>query len=373
MACGRVSAGPADYILEELTDPFMVPQFVLGRLRLIPLRPGAAASAAGGHYRLDVRNDELTARHVYSSELEWVRDPPKKGGAETDWSTDLAWTEGSSWADEVETVTAGAAPAVAVTVAGGAAPTRIFNDSFELALLQPGRRLRVENIRVVAGRARDGVQFSQCRRAAYTHLDLEQLPLSETHDAEGSALDLSGYVESSATANPHRHRLTLVVPATATVAEARLVVVGLARGLVARLARIRDGFAAAQKGPRPAAAVSAAAVSAVGWTEATLASGLREGRLLLAGETHTVGTLLMREAYPPAGGTALPAAGNALPAAGTHTPVAFCAYDINQQTGQLCLQLQHATEEPRVIVAALIALVHRRLLAIQRGLEAYVK
>jgi hypothetical protein len=236
------------------TDVFMLPQFVCRRIALLPLRAPLPLGAGALRLALDVTNTGAAPLTVYAGDL---------------------------------TVTAGAADP--------AAP--LYNPTTELAFLQPGARLVVRDIVVAAGFGRDDAVFNVARRAAFTHLDLEQHSDDAVRRADGVAADESGYLLSSLVADPRRHRLTVVLPATGDdPADARAVVADACVSVVDRLRLVEAAVLAAGQAGAPGGTSSR--VGAVArFDVVALESGLAEGHLRVPGETHTVGELLRRAVF----------------------------------------------------------------------------
>lgn len=216
------------------TDEFMLPQFVVQRIRLVPIRQGLPHGEWKGlRLALDVTNTTTDVLPVYTGDL---------------------------------------------TLTAGALSAPLFNPTFELAALQPGRRLVVRDIQVAQGFGGAHVSFQVARRTAFAHLDLEQWGDEDVRGPKGDARDLSGYRASCLVADPRHHRLTAVLPATtANPAEARAAFLAACANLRERLRLVETAVARLPAG---------AALDVGG--------GLRELAVDLPNETHTVGALLCR-------------------------------------------------------------------------------
>ena len=228
---------------EKTTEVFMLPQFVLQRIALIPLRARVPAEVVESlRFRLEASNKGEGVMSVYAGDM---------------------------------------------TLEAGELTEPLFNPTFRLATLQPGKTLAVHGIRVVAGHGRDDAAFAVARCAAYRHLDIPQHPEAETHDAAGAAVDDSGYKVSCLEADPRHHLLTAVLPATTAAcdAEARAV---FAEACACVRDRLRLAAAAFQGAPAGRQAA---------YAEVRLENGLSEGVLRIPGETHTVGEVIKRAVY----------------------------------------------------------------------------
>lgn len=272
---------PEDGVRTDLTtDPYMLPQFVNQRIELLPLNQVAAAKAAatGRRFELNARNATATTLVVYANELREI---------------------------------------------GPAGGELLFNKTFELAELQPGKCLVIENIAIAAGRGREHAMFQVATCGAYTHLDIAQYSDDEMRLESGAAADLSGYKESCLVSNPRSHELRFVLQATvaeSAKAAATSVLVAAAENIRARLRSV----AQAVEG-------GAAADGPVQYALNALDSGLSEGIVRAPGETHTVGELLRRAIFDSA------------------PDLAYADYSISEHENMLTLRL-HVSGDPSVVI-----------------------
>jgi hypothetical protein len=313
---------PDGFDTAQTSECFMLPQFVDQlRIALVPLRPQIPAEVAERlRLTLDVTNTGASATTVYSGDLE---------------------------------------------VAEGSMPEPLFNPTFELCTLQPGKRIVIRGIRVATGYGRDNAQFNVTRCAAFRHLDLPQHPEKETHEAGGAAVDQSGYMVSCLVADPRHHVLSAIVPATvANPAEARAVFVDACANIKDRLRLIlstveRRGAlyrdATAESPEELAASLRALSIRegpsrGVQYTVVQLESGLSEGILQVPGETPTIGELLRRAVYE-------------------LTPtISNITYDIVSHENRMILSLRHTEDVTKILLDAIrhgIATFD----AIQRGIR----
>ncbi len=125
----------------ETTDPFMTDAgYVLTRVRMVPLRPQISEGIVKGlRLALDVSNATGAAMSVYAGDL---------------------------------------------TVVAGELDGPLFNPTHELAFLQPGRVLRISDIRIAEGYGSQDAAFAMGVRAVARPLDLPEAPRAEPH-AEG--------------------------------------------------------------------------------------------------------------------------------------------------------------------------------------------
>lgn len=240
---------PGGFNNELTTDPFMLPQFVGGRIACIRLRPQIPADIiAGLRLKLDVSNNGATPLDVYAGDFEVVE---------------------------------------------GAMPEPLFNPTTKLAFIQPGKRIVIDGVRISTGYGRDNGVYNVACRGAYSHLDLEQYSAAEMCEENGVAADCSGYKESSLVANPRHHLLTATLPATtANLAESRAVFADACANIKERLRLIATTVERRSEAPS-----GGFAHRGVQYTAVALEAGLSEGILQVPGETHTIGELLCRTIY----------------------------------------------------------------------------
>ena len=288
------------------SERFMLEQMVVMNIELIPLWQAAAAALVGAlQLELKVENATAAARVIYAGDLR---------------------------------------------VAAGALPAPIFNPTFAIAVLQPGKTLVVEGISVAAGRG--AAPFHVACRAAYRHLDLAQHSDAAVRLEEGdtsgaapvSACDASGYLESSLVADPRAHELRLTLPATTegtAAADVRAVIAAAAADVRARLRAAADAVAGA--------AGDAGGAGAARFRVAPGAGGRPEATLVVPGETHTVGELLRRAVCD------------------THPEVAFAAHTVYERR----LTLTVRADDPAAVLAEAAAMaieafdeIHRAALAL---------
>jgi DNA-directed RNA polymerase subunit L len=274
------------------TDVFMLPQFVVQRLELIPLHQLAApqAAAAGLRFELNARNASAAPLTVYAGDLRMVAP--------------------------------GGAGATAYTHKGA-----LFNPTTEIAVVQPGKTLVVEDISIVAGRGHAMFQVATC--GCYTHLDIAQYSDEEMRLEAGVAADLSGYKESCLVSDPRSHQLRFTLQAT-DAATARAAAVATLAAVCENLrARLRLVAAAVEGGAaEPASAVSYAALA--------LEGGLLEGVVRAPGETHTIGELLRRAIFD------------------TAPEVAVVAYSVSAHERALTLTVRATTDVGTIITEAVL-------------------
>lgn len=272
---------------DSTTELFMLPQFVNQRIELMVLHQSAAAkaAAAGVKFELNVANASAVPLTVYAGDLR---------------------------------------------VTAGNLPAPIFNPTFELATLQPGRTLVVTEIGIAAGRGRDHAMYQVACRGAFRHLDLPQHTEDEMRLETGIAADNSGYRVSCLVADPRSHELRFTlgaVTADCAEADAKATIVAACENICARLRLVLGAIDSAAGAGLPAA------VGAMQYTTVALESGLTEATLSAPGETHTVGELLRRAVYDSAA-------------------VSYVAYAVSSHEKRLTLTLRAAGDVAAVLAEA---------------------
>jgi len=317
--CLRVP--PEGFDSELTTDPFMLPQLVSQlNIHLLPLRPQIPAEVVKAlRLGLDVTNRGTSALTVYSGDLE---------------------------------------------VTEGAMPDPLFNPTFTIAVLQPGKRIVIRGIYISSGFGRDHAAYQVARRGVTRPLDIPEYPESDTHDAPtfgadgapltGAAADWSGFRVSCLVADPRRHLVSAVLPATGPdPAAIRAVFADACANVKDRLRLVvsaveRHARAGAQVGAAPG---QEAARAGVQFTVVQLQEGLSEGILQVPAETHTIGELLRRAVHD-------------------LTPnLVFASYEIVSHENRLHFTVRHTEDVVRVILRGAQHCI-ATFEALQRGITA---
>lgn len=300
---GRALQVPVDgFDAEATTEVFMLPQFVNQRIALLPLRPQIPADVVARlRLRLDVSNRGTSLLTVYAGDLEVVEGPM---------------------------------------------PEPLFNPTFALCTLQPGKRIVIRDIHISTGYGRDNGAYIVARRAAFRHLDIPQYETKDTHDADGVAADWSGYKVSSLVADPRHHVMTATLPATtANPAEARAVFADACANVRERLRLLASTVE--RRSDTPVESTG----RGVQYTVVQLEAGLVEGILQVPGETHTIGELLRRAVFD-------------------LTPdIANVSYTLVGHENRMNFTLRHTEDVTRILLGAIRHSI-ATFEAIQRGIMA---
>lgn len=283
---GRCLTVPPDGFDADLTtDVFMLPQFCNQRIGLLPLRPQIPVDVIKDlRLKLDVTNKGTSVMSVYSGDME---------------------------------------------ITAGAMPEPLFNPTFIVASLQPGKRIVIRDIHISAGYGRDNGAYLVARRAAFRHLDIPQHGEKETHDSGGAAADASGYKTSCLVADPRHHLLTAEIPATAgSPAEVRGVFADACANIKERLRLILTTVDRRPESRGPGGN------SGVQFTVVQLEAGLTLGTLQVPGETHTIGELLRRAVF------------DLVP------DISFVGYTIVTHENQMIFTIRHSGDVTKILMDA---------------------
>jgi hypothetical protein len=301
---------------EATTDPFMADEdFVRTRVRMIPLRPQVSEALVKTlRFALDAENHTDTVMAVYSGDL---------------------------------------------VVVEGALGEPLFNPTHVIASLQPGRTLRIRNIRIAEGFGYQDAAFTVAVRAVSRPLDLEELPREATHGASGVATLQSGYVESSLVANPRRHEVKAYLPAVPAGGGATATVLIDACGAIMKRLRYIQGVlegarsrAAALSGQGGAGAAHRAANA---YFLVTPDGPRTKGVLGVRNETDTIGNLIARSVY------------ELMP------DIAYVGYTCVPHENMVKLTVSHAVSEPaeiEPIVTRAVKHAYGVFSQIQQGIRA---
>jgi hypothetical protein len=154
-------------------DPFMCPEFMQLRIQTLPIRFGLEPSDVEDvTFRIRVQNGTDEIKTIYAGDMKILRG-------------------GKSYV-----------PALP-----------FFNPTHELAIVQPGSCLYVDNIRIVKSIGRLFTATSTSIRGRQVPLDIPELPREKTHRGLEGDAKRSGYVPSCFTTMANRHRVTVIIRA----------------------------------------------------------------------------------------------------------------------------------------------------------------
>lgn len=236
---------PNDNDWKETTDEFMLPQFVTQRISLIPLKTNVGNDYGKILFDLVVENTDVTIKSVYSRDLKLV---------------------------------------------AGKLSEPIFNPTFKICILQPGRKISIKNIYIGSGLGRDNTAFQRAKCGTYKHLDIDQYSKKETHEQGGSQTDYSGYKISAMLSNPKHHIYRCIISATnEDTAEIKTLFIEVCNTLKERLRYILSYIESSTNNESISKGIE--------YSIFQLNEGIYEGILQIIGETYTMGELLKRTIY----------------------------------------------------------------------------
>ena len=229
--------------VSNTTDEFMLPQFINQRISLIPLKINVGNDYGNIKFNLIVTNDTVNIKHVYSRDLKLV---------------------------------------------SGKLSEPIFNPTFIIGILQPGRTIDIRDIYIASGIGKDNTIFQRARCARYTHLDIPQYSSDEINN--GKASDYSGYKISSLVSNPKHHKYSCILAATNNdPAEIKNLFIEVCNNIKDRIRYILLHIETNVK--------SESVNQSIKYNIFQLTNGIYEGVLEITGETYTIGELLKRTIF----------------------------------------------------------------------------
>lgn len=122
----------------------------------------------------------------------------------------------------------------------------MFNPTYKIAELQPGKCIHIDKIQIIDGTGSDHAKFNVACNASLKHLDIPEMDIKEI--LNGDAMSQSGYTIPSQLSNPKKHMVMFNLPATyGTVDEIKHVLVGALEHMRSRLNRIKASIIINQK------------------------------------------------------------------------------------------------------------------------------
>lgn len=169
----------------------------------------------------------------------------------------------------------------------------IFNPTFNLFSIQPGKRVVINNIYITSGLGKDFAGANIACNARYKHLDIEEYTKDETHSDEGIMKNFSGYKISSLIATPKHHLFTAIIPATGiNESEINNILIAVCDNIISRLRLISTSI---EKINSINGNINT--TNGIQFTILESTSGLEKGILIIPNETYTIGTILSRAIY----------------------------------------------------------------------------
>jgi hypothetical protein len=270
--------------IHATTEKMMLPQMVEERIKLICLRSQFdPAIAARTRFSLDVHNPHLgTTLDVFSSDL-----IPERVGPAAERVGPAAERVGPA-AERVGAAAERVGAATERDSRDALEGLTLFNPTLRIAVLQPGKRLVINDIRIETGYGRNHAAFHVARSAAIRPLDLAEWDDDQVRKEGGVAVDESGFKQSCLVADPRHHLLTATLPATVDAdAEARAAIGDACSNIIGRLRLVAAAVSARDRPDQIGARFSVSPLSEAGET----------GTLIVPDETYTIGELLRRAVF----------------------------------------------------------------------------
>lgn len=257
-----IGVGPiADY------DPFMSPEFLQERIQNFPIRFGVRYSDVKDlTLRIEMQNVTHEVKSVYLGDFKtYVKDAPVE------------------------------------------LPLPLFNPTHKVADIQPGKCLKIHNVRVVESSGRIFTAASASVRGWQYPLDIPKRPKKETHVGTQGAAQSSGYTQSAFTANPRKFRVGSTIVAALKGSQTAKTLPGDACSNILKRLRVVHGIlergvqAAETKSETPAYGAEAPDADNNYWFVRRGAAEDAEdltrliGVLHLRGETRTITELIRDE------------------------------------------------------------------------------
>jgi DNA-directed RNA polymerase subunit L len=176
----------------------------------------------------------------------------------------------------------------------GKLDSAIFNPTYELAFIQPGRSLNIQNIRFDFGKGMYNAAFNIACRSVSMPLDIEEYPKEEIYSAEGSQRILSGFKISSLISNPRKFLIKFDMPAVLNNngKTTYLTIMDVCTNIISRLQYIQRSIEESQNAQQTVDTITFIRTDVV-------VDGITMKKFVIniKNETDTIGGLLARTIY----------------------------------------------------------------------------
>jgi DNA-directed RNA polymerase subunit L len=241
----------SDFVIDTTTDYFMADEnFVRGRLRNIKLIPHLSKEEIKSiKFAINVINTSDEVKIIYAKDM---------------------------------------------LVTNGKLTRSLFNPTHQIAFLQPGKSLHINNIHIISGKGiHDSVFNNTCRNGGKP-LDIEEYSDEEIRGANGSQRIKSGFKISTLVANPKKFRLNFYVPAVAdnNGKTSILLIIDVCINIISRLQFILRNIEESQSGNQ--------ITDNIQFIKSDVISGgepMKRYSVHVKNETDTIGALLARSIY----------------------------------------------------------------------------
>ena len=162
----------------------------------------------------------------------------------------------------------------------------IFNPTFNIFTVQPGKRVIIDNISITSAIGRDFAAANRSCRATFKHLDIDEYPKTDTHSWDGENNNYSGYKTSTLVSNPKHHLFSVLIPATSknVKEEVLSLLIDVCNNIISRLNIILSSIESTTNLNE----------DKIQFNVIVLPSGLEKGILIIPGETCTIDNLIRR-------------------------------------------------------------------------------
>lgn len=207
-----------------------------------------------------------------------------------EWVDEVLYLDVSNTGDSIKRIYSGHIKALS-----GKSTKSLFSPMMQIGIVSPGKRVYICEIRVAPGQ---GVACTALiARSSQVPLDLEEVSRADTHSVAGSHRDRSGYLESSAVADPKRFRIRCVMRAATLNAEAEFMqILEAARAQIARRVRAVSSLASAVLASTSTAAAASTAATAGSIVDLTAKSG-EKVKVTIANENEVLGELVTKSLF----------------------------------------------------------------------------
>jgi DNA-directed RNA polymerase subunit L len=225
-------------------DEYILPQFLNQRISLVPLKSSIGNDYNSIKFELIADNTTYELKTLYTKDL---------------------------------------------VVTSGKLTEPIFNPTFKLCTLMPGRKISIKNIYIGNGFGKYNACYQKVRCGAYKHLDIPEYDKKETHNQDGTQVDYSGYKISSMISNPQHHLYTCIIPATnKNMNEVMSIFIDVCNNAKDRLRHILYYIESHTNDQND---------QDIKYTVIQLSEGTYEGIIYINNETYTIGELLKRTIF----------------------------------------------------------------------------
>ena len=165
----------------------------------------------------------------------------------------------------------------------------IFNPTFELAEVQPGKKLIIDNIKITKGKGKLDSGYQVAVRCVSIPLDIPQYADEDVLHPESKYCDESGYEISTFMVIPMKHRISFILPAVRDDHDVMYILKQCIQILIDRISIVRNIIVkkSTEKSVEDMISTSESIYSII-----NTSSSQYEGTLIIVGETDTIGNMI---------------------------------------------------------------------------------